>query len=207
MPVARSSLLTHARELAAMIPRPRQADARDHPTAAHRRTRAAAPAPGSERSVRERLALARERWRARRPRPRAQQPNKPLWRRRPEEEDEGHRWRSRPFVAGCLKALVVLIPAASAILATALLNWGMEAPESLLLRVGWWLILLAVSTVNATAVQTQTRRLLPLAVLFKLTLLFPDEVPSRYRVARAAASPQKLRDLSRGSSPLAQVAT
>jgi hypothetical protein len=118
-----------------------------------------------------------------------------------------NRWRSRPLLAGALKGLVVLVPAAAAITVTALLNSGVTSPSSMVGKLGWWLLLLGVSTAVALLVERQTRRLLPLAVLFKLTLLFPDEAPSRYRIARAAGNPQRLRELASGSSPRSKAAT
>src|SRR3954466_1945837 len=119
-----------------MIPRPRAGNAPENPASAvHRPARPLARSTSPEPSVRDRLTLARELWLARRPSPRQHQPRQPRWRRQPEKAATP-RGRSRPVLAGCLKALVLFIPAAVAVLSTALLNWGMEAPESLRLRVG-----------------------------------------------------------------------
>lgn len=131
-------------------------------------------------------------------------PRPPRWRRVPEA---GRRWRSRPLLAAGLRALALLIPAACALASTMLLSAGVPTPDSLAVRLGWWAILLAVSTVVALATERQTRRLLPLALLYKLTLLFPDEAPSRYRMARAAGNPQRLRELAAGTSPRSRAAT
>jgi hypothetical protein len=48
--------------------------------------------------------------------------------------------------------------------------------------------------------------MLPLAVLLKLTLLFPDGAPSRYQMARAANNPHRLRELAAGRSPQSRAA-
>lgn len=55
------------------------------------------------------------------------------------------------------------------------------------------------------------RRLLPLAVLLKLTLVFPDRAPSRFRVARRSENIHELRERldaarGRGKEGLAEVA-
>ena len=45
---------------------------------------------------------------------------------------------------------------------------------------------LTVAILASLLVSRLTMRLLPLAVLLKMTMIFPDQAPSRYRVARAA---------------------
>ena len=47
------------------------------------------------------------------------------------------------------------------------------------------MLLTAVSV--AMAVERATRRLLPIALLLKLSMIFPDRAPSRFKLARAAA--------------------
>ena len=56
------------------------------------------------------------------------------------------------------------------------------------------LLVLAISLLTCAAAERLTRRLLPLAALLKLGMLFPDEAPSRYRVARGAVSTKVLND-------------
>jgi HD-GYP domain-containing protein (c-di-GMP phosphodiesterase class II) len=116
--------------------------------------------------------------------------------RLPPSPDEGNRWRSRPVSAAAVRAAVVLIPAVCAIVAVTLVDRLVDPPTTWPLRIGWWLLLLALSTVVALAVERQSRRLLPMAVLLKLTLLFPDDAPSRYKVARGAGNPERLRQLA-----------
>jgi HD-GYP domain-containing protein (c-di-GMP phosphodiesterase class II) len=60
--------------------------------------------------------------------------------------------------------------------------------------VGWWLTVLAVPTVVLVATDRLARRALPLAVLLKMTMVFPDRAPKRLAVARKAGS---TRDLAR----------
>ena len=46
-----------------------------------------------------------------------------------------------------------------------------------------WVLIAIASTAVMVAFDRLTRRLLPLAVLFNLTLAFPDQAPSRFKVA------------------------
>ena len=51
------------------------------------------------------------------------------------------------------------------------------------MHVAWWIGLSGAATVVLIAIDRLTRRLLPLAALLKLALVFPDEAPSRFRTA------------------------
>ncbi len=59
-------------------------------------------------------------------------------------------------------------------------------------RILWWLALLAASLLAVTVVDRAARRLLPLAILLRLGLIFPDRAPSRFAVARVASSTRQL---------------
>ncbi len=58
--------------------------------------------------------------------------------------------------------------------------------------VTWWVCLFAVGVIVLMATERVTRGLLPLAALFKLSLVFPDEAPSRYGIALRTNSTKKL---------------
>ena len=53
---------------------------------------------------------------------------------------------------------------------------------------------LAVSSLAVMVVERQSRRLLPLAALLKLSMIFPDKAPSRYGVALRAGTVRNLED-------------
>lgn len=93
------------------------------------------------------------------------------------------RWQGRPLVATVLRVLVFLVPALAGLGAA----WGLAAllprPEGVVALLLTWLALVAASTVVIVAVERVARRLLPLAFLLDLSLLFPGEAPSRFRVA------------------------
>jgi putative nucleotidyltransferase with HDIG domain len=100
----------------------------------------------------------------------------------------GGRWVARPFIAGLIRVLVVLVPA----LAGALASWEVsrvwEQPSEFWPTAGWFLTLVAVAVAVVLVVQRFARRFLPLAWLFSLTMAFPDQTPSRMVTARRAAS-------------------
>lgn len=56
----------------------------------------------------------------------------------------------------------------------------------------WWLGLTAAATGVLIAVDRVARRLLPLAALLKLSLVFPDQTPSRFKTALRAGSTKRL---------------
>ena len=96
------------------------------------------------------------------------------------------RWRARPLWAGALRLAVVAVPVASGITVAAVLSRTLEHPRPGTMP--WWACVLAAATVASTLVAVAARRLLPLAALLKLSLAFPDHVPSRFRVALRAGS-------------------
>jgi putative nucleotidyltransferase with HDIG domain len=117
----------------------------------------------------------------------------------------GDRWEAKPVAAGMLRATILLAPlvASSAVLLVISHLW--PAPSG---ARNLWLAALAVIAVGvATAVERAARRLLPLASLLRLTMLFPDQAPSRLRIARAAGTTgEQLGRLARSDDDTAQVA-
>jgi hypothetical protein len=95
--------------------------------------------------------------------------------------------------AAALRTMIVLVPAAAAVGITILLRPLLPFPGTLLPRVAWWVAFLGLGVVTAMLVERVGRRLLPLVMMLKLSMLFPDRAPSRYAVAREAGSVRKLR--------------
>ena len=115
------------------------------------------------------------------------------------------RWDARPFAAGLLRAGILLAPLAVSSAALLVLSHLWQAPAG---GRGWWYAGLAVAAVLVAAVvERGARRLLPLASLLRLTMLFPDQAPSRLRIARSAGTTgQQLERLARSDDDTAQVA-
>lgn len=57
----------------------------------------------------------------------------------------------------------------------------------------WWIAIVSVATVTATATDRLARQLLPLTALLRMTMLFPDAAPSRMRMARRAGNVTELK--------------
>ena len=100
----------------------------------------------------------------------------------------GDRWVARPFTAGLIRVLVVVVPAVAGALASWQASRVWEQPSGFWPTVGWFTTLVAVAVVVVLMVQRFARRFLPLAWLFSLTMAFPDRTPSRMVTARRAAS-------------------
>lgn len=103
------------------------------------------------------------------------------------------RWEHRPILATAVRVGVVAAPFAAsvavAIGVARLLGTPVDTPE----RVLWWLGVLAASLASLVVFDRAARRLLPLAALLELSLIFPDRAPSRLGVALRSGSTGKLR--------------
>ncbi len=105
-------------------------------------------------------------------------------------EDGRDRWRARPVVAGALRVVIVGVPLATGYLAS---YACLRLLRSQIADSRWWLLLVAaISVLACVGVERLTRQLLPLAALLKLSMLFPDRAPSRFKIARRAMSVEKL---------------
>ena len=97
---------------------------------------------------------------------------------------DSSRWTARPVRAVLLRAAILATPLAAAIVFVHFASRIVQAPTaSLWLYLGWWLGLVVVATLVLVAVDGVARRLLPLVALLRLSLIFPDEAPSRFRAA------------------------
>jgi hypothetical protein len=107
--------------------------------------------------------------------------------------DATNKWHGRPWLARALRAGVHVVPFALSVAAAYLLSDLIPAartvPGAILRFVG----IAAVATGVLYGVDKLARRLLPLAALLDLTLLFPDQAPSRYRLALRSGGTGELR--------------
>src|SRR5437763_16027 len=102
------------------------------------------------------------------------------------------RWEGRPVQAGVLRTAVVAVPVAAGVAASVFFSHIVRYPSGAGAVIGWWLAVLTVSSVAVAVVERQCRRLLPLATLLKLSMIFPDKAPSRYGVALRAGTVKNL---------------
>lgn len=112
-----------------------------------------------------------------------------------EPETEGRapgEWAARPGLARLLRLLVTVLPFAAAVCVSVVLSslWG--RPDGWLAIAGWLVCISLASFVAMVLVERSLRRLLPLSALLGLTLVFPDQAPSRFRTAMRSSSPREL---------------
>ena len=105
-----------------------------------------------------------------------------------------HRWRSRPAAARTIQLFVLAVPIAAAVGCAALVSAALPHAHQLGPALGWWLVVVVCSTITLYAVDRLARRLLPLALLLRLALVFPDQAPKRFRLAARSWSSKRLRD-------------
>lgn len=111
----------------------------------------------------------------------------------PEQVTRSDRWRSRPAMSMALRVSAAAVPALAAAGAAFAVGRAVPAPPGPAALV-WWISLLGIATLVAMLVERVARRMLPLAVLLKLSLAFPDRAPSRFRLARSAGNVRQLHD-------------
>ncbi len=94
-------------------------------------------------------------------------------------------WRGRPGAALVLETAMVVGPVVLAAAAV----WATTPLVAPLPTVPRMLVLVLVALAVGSLAQRVTRRALPLRALLRLTMVFPDTAPSRFKVARQAGRP------------------
>lgn len=105
--------------------------------------------------------------------------------------DEERRWRPRPLLSFALRAVSVLVPAAVGAASGFAFVGAIPIPSGVLL-LPWAIGLVLVSTIATALAELLAKRFLPLAVLFRLSLVFPDRAPSRFAMVRGAGNIRQL---------------
>ena len=113
--------------------------------------------------------------------------------------ETGHgRWSAHRGRALAVRTIVYLGPIAASIVFVHYAGKLVPAPvSSLSLFLAWWFGLSLGATGVLVAIDRVTRRLLPLAALLKLSLVFPDEAPSRFKIAFRAGRRRPARGTAR----------
>jgi putative nucleotidyltransferase with HDIG domain len=107
--------------------------------------------------------------------------------------DDG-RWRGRPVLSALVSVAAFALPIALSIAAATLTAHLLPRPHGTESTLIWWAIVLVVPIALLAITERLARRALPLAVLLKMTMVFPDRAPRRLAVARRSGS---TRDLAR----------
>ena len=102
-------------------------------------------------------------------------------------------WTGRPLVALGIRTAVFVVPFAVSVVFAWQLSQILPTVTTLPAAIVRWLLIAIASTGVMIVAERFTRRLLPLAALFSLTLAFPDQAPSRFRLAIRTATTLQLR--------------
>jgi putative nucleotidyltransferase with HDIG domain len=102
------------------------------------------------------------------------------------------RWRARPFLASFIRLSALLAPLAMAALATAMLAHHVGRPRGGWPLLGWVALIVGAPSVVLVAATRAARRLLPIAALLRLSLVFPDRAPGRFSLALRAGTARHL---------------
>jgi hypothetical protein len=103
------------------------------------------------------------------------------------------RWSGRPIQAALIRAFAFVAPIGASIGFVDLASRLAPAPlSSLWAYLLWWLWLSVAATLVLIGVEWLARKLLPLAALLRLSLVFPDQTPSRFKTALRAGSTKHL---------------
>ena len=92
------------------------------------------------------------------------------------------------MVSGIVVAIPICVSAAVAFALSHLL----PRPHTVLLEVLWWIVVLGTAGLAAVGAGRLSRRLLPLAALLNMSMLFPDKAPTRLAVLRKMGSTRNL---------------
>jgi putative nucleotidyltransferase with HDIG domain len=101
-------------------------------------------------------------------------------------------WRSRPLLSFGLRFFVFVTPIAFGLAVVLALTDVLRRPAQFPTLLGWWLLISLAGFAALFLTERATRRLLPLAALLRLSLLFPDHAPARFALARRAARPKQV---------------
>lgn len=106
--------------------------------------------------------------------------------------DEQVTWGSHRIAASALRIGIVVVPALVATCAVWWIGGRLTRPTGSAAAL-WFVGLLAVGAGAYVVVERLTRRLLPLAALLRLSLVLPDQTPSRYRIALCSGTTRHLK--------------
>lgn len=103
-------------------------------------------------------------------------------------------WRANKGAALGLRFAIILGPLIAAWAAVSLLSAELIRPQGRLGLIVWAIQAFAIGFVVAHGVDRWTRKLVPLSSLFGMSLVFPDEAPSRFSKALRAGSAKRLQE-------------
>ena len=102
------------------------------------------------------------------------------------------RWQDRRIQAWLIRAVVFIVPVVVAIAVATIVAALLPEPDGLVPSLLWWTVVLGSSFAAMWLVDRFARRLLPLAALLRMSLVFPDKAPSRFSVALRSYSSKRM---------------
>ena len=119
-------------------------------------------------------------------------------RKKPKHETTGDRWHGRPVLSALLSGAIIVVPITLSIVAATITAHLLPRPHTTVSLAGWWIAVLVVPSVVLFVTDRLARRALPLAVLLKMTMVFPDRAPKRLAVAPQGGKHPESRSTRRG---------
>jgi hypothetical protein len=114
-------------------------------------------------------------------------------------------WRRRPLLSWGLRALIFAVPIGFSFGVALLLSRTLPRAHDPWTAALWVSIAAIGSLLTLFAFERAARRLLPLAALLNVSLLFPDKAPARFAVARRTGTPRELRERMEAARSSGQV--
>ncbi len=103
------------------------------------------------------------------------------------------RWAAHPWRARGLRLLVYALPIVGSLAVVHLATSLTGVPtSSLSVFLAWWFAVSLLATGVVSVIYAGSRRLLPLGALLELSLVFPDEAPSRFQLALHSGTVESL---------------
>ena len=107
-------------------------------------------------------------------------------------EQQEEVWRGRRVLAFFVRSMAFLIPLFASIAVLRLVGGLLYRPSGRLGLAIWILQAAPIGAAISILVDKGSRRLLPLATLFDLSMVFPDQAPSRFGIALRSGSVRQL---------------
>jgi hypothetical protein len=111
-----------------------------------------------------------------------------------DDDTASNRWHGRPVLSWLVSLGVFAVPITLSIVSATITAHVLPSPHGVGRTMGWWVVVLTVPTIVLVGADRLARKAMPLAVLLKMTMVFPDKAPKRLGVARKAGN---TRDLAR----------
>ncbi len=110
-------------------------------------------------------------------------------------------WTANVWLAWTVRIVSICLPFVTGYAAGTVLSSTVPRPAGWAMTIGWWAVVLLGSALGVFAGRRVAERLTPLVALYRMSLVFPDEAPSRYRVALKRSKARELeRRLEEGRS-------